>query len=87
MNLTCEEVSAWLKTDPACLRGSRMFETERVFNAYNEWAKKHDYLEYNGPALGLALKALIPGIVGKQIKRDKRRFRVYILPRQEDSLL
>lgn len=74
-------VRAWLQENPVCFRNTRRVDTMVAFNAYNQWSENTDYLPIKSPAFGLALKALIPGIMSQQVQENKRRFRVYILPR------
>ena len=81
MDNTYVEVAEWLQSQPKCFNGTRVVDTACVFEDYNSWAVKNRCLTKNGPALGLALKRLIPNIYGKQIKRDGVRIRVYVLPR------
>lgn len=84
----------WLSSLPAPIIGSRPVGKDRVYDDYRQWAERNDYPVRDRVTLGMALKRLIPGTKGVQLRHQGIRSMFYIFPenplakfQQEDDLL
>lgn len=80
LSVTASEVQKWLTTKPECLSQGPVVPKRDVLKAYNKWARNRRTITCSTYSMGIAIKALFPGVRSIQVKRGSDVYRAYVFP-------